>query len=402
MKRVLFIDDDAATLQALRVRLRRMRATWEMEFVSSGAEAIERLERCPFDVIVTDQRMPGMDGATLLQLARTRWPQAVRIVLSGCTEPEETVRLVPLAHQYVSKPCHPTQLENIIERCLALQQLLNQPMLREIVGRMGPIPPAPRALAQLQSAMTSDLSSAGQIAALISQDTAIAAKVLQIVNSGFFRTPRRITSVEQAVTYLGLNIVRSVVISADVFSNLPQGSPRSPVSLAVLQAHASRTAATAAILVTDPALSNDVVLAALTHDIGYWVLSQTCRDELHAAQRLAETESITMDQAERHILGASHCEIGAYLLGIWGFPTPIVEAVAHHHSPERIGHDSFDVVSALCIAHALSEPTEAEAFPAAPIPHSEVSAEFLEAVKAPFGWEEAKRRVASHLHTEGH
>src|SRR6185503_7449487 len=111
---------------------------WEMEFVGSAAEATTRFEQRPFDVIVADQRMPGMDGAALLQTIRTRWPRTVRIVLSGYAEPEEILRLVAIAHQYVSKPCEPEELENIIERCLTLQQLLHQPVLQEVVGRMGP------------------------------------------------------------------------------------------------------------------------------------------------------------------------------------------------------------------------------------------------------------------------
>lgn len=401
MKSVLFVDDDPSMLQALRLRLRRMRNAWEMEFVSSGAEAIARFEQRTFDVIVTDQRMPGLDGVAVLQIIRTRWPRTVRIVLSGYANPEETVRLVALAHQYVSKPCEPAELESIIERCLTLEQLLKQPVLQEVVGRMGPMPSAPRTFAQLQAAMTSELSSVSEIAALVAQDTVVAGKVLQIVNSGFFRIARRITNIEQAVAYLGLNIVRSVVISADVFSKL-QEAPRSAVCLPVIQAHASRCAAVAAMLVADSALSNDVVLAALMHDIGYWVLAHGCRSELYEAQRLAEQESIPMDQAERQVLGASHAEVGAYLLGIWGFPGTIVEAVAHHHTPARIVQERFDTLSALCIAHAFSEPTESAAFPGLALTQSEVSADYLVAVKAPFSWEEAEQRVASHLHMERH
>jgi HD-like signal output (HDOD) protein/ActR/RegA family two-component response regulator len=401
VKSVLFVDDDPAMLQALRLRLRRMRNAWEMEFVGSGPEAIVRLEQRPFDVIVADQRMPGMDGAALLQIARTRWPRTVRIVLSGYAEQDETVRLVALAHQYVNKPCEPAALENIIERCLALQQLLHQPVLREVVGRMGPLPPAPRTFAQLQSAMSSELSSVADIAALVAQDTVIAAKVLQIVNSGFFRTPRRITSIEQAVAYLGLNIVRSVVISADVFAKLPEAPPSS-VSLPVIQAHASRTAAVAGLLVPDAALSSDVVLAALMHDIGYWVLAHGCRAELLQATQLAEKESMPLDQAEREVLGASHAEIGAYLLGIWGFPASIVEAVAYHHAPTRVVHERFDALAALCIAHAFTQPAERDAFGGLTVAHSEISPACLETMQAPFTWEQARERVASLSHMERH
>ncbi|MEJ1960464.1 MAG: response regulator [Gammaproteobacteria bacterium] len=393
MKRILFVDDEPQLLDGLRTRMRRMRGAWEMEFAPSGQDAIARLELNPFDVIVVDQRMPEMDGATLLHVVLTRWPRTVRIVLSGYAELEQTMRLVPVAHQYISKPCDPVRLENAIERCLGLQQLLQRPALREAVGRLGPLPPAPATFAQLQVAMSSETSSVGEIARLVARDTIITAKLLQIVNSGFFRLPRRISSVEQAVSYLGLNTVRNLVVSAEVFAKWPNGGPDSSATLAFLQDHASLTAAAVVRLMPGSPFVSDALLAALLHDIGYWVLIHGCSDELCSARALAVSESIPLDIAEQRVLGASHAEIGAYLLGIWGFPSSIVEAVAHHHSPHGVPQHEFDALAALCIAHALVEPAENGAFPALSVPHSEISADYLETVSAPFSWEEAKGRV---------
>ena len=400
MKRVLFVDDDAPLLSALRSRLRRMRGAWDMEFVSSGQEAIARLEQQPFDVIVTDQRMPAMDGATLLQVVLERWPRTVRIVLSGYAEADQIIRLVPLAHQYVSKPCEPERLENVIIRCLALQELLQQPVLRELVGRMGQLPPAPKTFSQLQRVMTSDSSSVSDVAALVSQDTVLAAKLLQIVNSGFFRVPRRITKIEQAVGYLGLNTVRNLLVSAEVFTAW-RGPPRQDLLLLdTLQTHAIRTAAAVAGLVEDERMANDAQLAALLHDIGYVVLSHGCPRELQEARRVSTQEALPLDEAERRVLGASHAEIGAYLLGIWGFPAPVVEAVANHHAPSRVQSHDFDVLSALCIAHAFTEPTETAAFPGISVRHSEITPEYLSTVNAPFEWDEARERVERKICSE--
>src|SRR4051794_11344215 len=136
MKNILFVDDEQPVLDGLRLRLHRLHTKWSMEFVNSGAQAIEKMQARPYDVIVTDMRMPVMDGGKLLELVSARWPQAIRIVLSGYSELNQTARLVPFAHQYLSKPCQPQQLENVIDRCLLLHELLNQPRLREIVGRI--------------------------------------------------------------------------------------------------------------------------------------------------------------------------------------------------------------------------------------------------------------------------
>jgi DNA-binding NtrC family response regulator len=123
VKRILFVDDESEGLAGLRTRLHRLHAKWEMKFVESDTEAIERMQERPYDVIVTDMRMPGMDGAKLLEIVSERWPQTVRIVLSGYADLQQTVRLVPVAHQYLSKPCQPQQLENVIGAGLDLEKL---------------------------------------------------------------------------------------------------------------------------------------------------------------------------------------------------------------------------------------------------------------------------------------
>lgn len=144
MKRILFVDDEQAALDGLRYRLHRMSSKWQVDCVDNGPRAIEQMQRQPYDVIVTDMRMPGMDGAELLEIVSGRWPQAVRIVLSGYADLKQTIRLVPFAHQYLSKPCEPRQLEQVIDRCLLLHDMLHGSHLRTIVGRIRKLPSLPR------------------------------------------------------------------------------------------------------------------------------------------------------------------------------------------------------------------------------------------------------------------
>jgi DNA-binding NtrC family response regulator len=217
-KRILFVDDDAPVLNGLRVRLHRLRDTWDMQFVESGAQAIQALESRHYDVVVSDMRMPGMDGAELLNIVRERWPDAVRIVLSGYVELQQVARLVPYAHQYYSKPCEAGQLENLIDRCLRLHELLRLAALRAIVGRISKLPALPQVYVRLQRLLASEDTSARDVAELIASDAAVAAKVLQLVNSAFFRLARRVTNIEQAVNHLGFGSIRNLVISAEVFS----------------------------------------------------------------------------------------------------------------------------------------------------------------------------------------
>ncbi len=112
MKSILFVDDERPVLEGLRVLLHGLKSKWTMRFVESGSLALEAMRERPYDVIVTDMRMPEMDGAKLLRRVSEEWPQTIRIVLSGYSEAELATALVPYAHQYLSKPCNPRKLES--------------------------------------------------------------------------------------------------------------------------------------------------------------------------------------------------------------------------------------------------------------------------------------------------
>jgi HD-like signal output (HDOD) protein len=361
VKRILFVDDELQVLEGLRMRLHRMNTKWDMVFVGGGAAAIEKMQERRYDVIVADMHMPEMDGARLLQIVNERWPETIRIILSGSAAQQQTVRLIPLAHQYLSKPCQPQQLENVIDRCLVLHDLLNQPGLRSLVGRIRALPTPPRIYTALQGIVTDENVTLAQVARLVTADSALAARVLQIVNSAFFRLARRISSVEQAVGYLGFQAIRNLAMSVEIFSRWPGGTCAG-IDLEKLQEHVHAVTAAASSLVYKTPIADDTLLAGLLHDIGYWVLVQECPQDLIRAMQMAASEAIPLYQAETAVIGASHAEIGAYLLGIWGLPHPVVEAVAHHHQPERVTQIEFDVLSALVKAHSLVASGDAAAF----------------------------------------
>ncbi len=141
-------------------------------------------------------------------------------------------------------------------------------------------------------------------------------------------------------------------------------------------------------------IADDTLLAGLLHDIGYWVLAHECPADLNKALELGEGTGIPLHEAEGQILGASHAEVGAYLLGIWGFPYPIIEAVAHHHQPRRVVQTRFDVLAALVIADELVPMHDGHAAGMQQAPEARVDAKYLQAIDAPFDLNEAKRRVA--------
>ena len=187
MRDILFVDDERDLLDSLRARLYKHRHDWNMKFVSSGDEAIAALEQQGYDLVVSDVRMPGMDGGQLLTVVKQRWPNAMRIIVSGYSDPVQAVRLTSLAHQYVAKPCDGRELENIIERCFHLRDLLGQEPLRKVVGSIGKLPAMPKTYGLLQAALAQPSVTAAEIGDIVNADAAIASKVLQITNSAFFR-----------------------------------------------------------------------------------------------------------------------------------------------------------------------------------------------------------------------
>jgi HD-like signal output (HDOD) protein/ActR/RegA family two-component response regulator len=393
MRSILFVDDEKFVLDGLRTRLHRLHNKWKMEFVASGALALEHMQDRPSDVIVTDAQMPSMNGAKLLETVSGRWPQTIRIVLSGSTELAQTTLMIPFAHQYLSKPCEPQQLENVIDRCLLLHELLNQPHLRAIVGRIRSLPSLPTVYVALQSIVKDESVTLSDVAKIISADSALAARVLQMVNSAFFRHSRRISNIEAAVSYLGFQTIRNLSTSIQIFSRW-QGCSCAGLNLDELQTHALAVAAAVRSLTVKTPICDDAMLAGLLHDIGYWILAQECPEDLGKAVSLAASENIPLYAAETRLIGASHAEIGAYLLGIWGLPYPVVEAVAHHHQPERITQSSFDVLGAVVLAHSLTPADDASAFGSRTPADPKVDENYLVSVKAPFDWNEAVERVA--------
>lgn len=395
MTRILFADDEPPVLDGLRTRLRRQSARWQMVFVENGQRAVTELERDPFDVIVTDMRMPGMDGAELLQIASERWPQTVRIVLSGYAEPEQALRLVPVAHQYLSKPCDAQRLVSAIDRCLELRNLLPSLELRALVGRVRTLPVVPRIHVPLCAAASAENINIGDVAELVATDPITAAKTLQLANSAFFRLARPLISIDQAVRYLGATAIRTLVGSAPVFAPWPERGPVSFVNFDELRMHSHAIATAARALAGPGPMSDEAELAGLLHDIGYWLLAQECPTRLATAIQLARNERIPLSEAETRVFGASHAQMGAYLLGIWGLPSAVVHAVAHHHTPEEALESNFDPLAAVAVAHALLPTDDTSAFGTGLVPDPKLDRSRFASLDAPFDWTQAEQRVSA-------
>ncbi|MDQ1656252.1 MAG: hypothetical protein QOD41_1335 [Cryptosporangiaceae bacterium] len=352
--RILFVDDEAAVLAGLRRMLRRKRDSWDVSFAAGGEEALGILRSEPCDVLVSDFRMPGMDGGALLQFAREHYPRTARMILSGHTEEADLLRVVLLAHQFVHKPCDEGELISAIERVLGLRSTLgNEDVRREIAG-IESLPSPPSTLRELFSALDSPDASARSVARVIEQDPAAAAKVLQVVNSSWSAVSRRISDIGQAVALLGLRNVRALVLMHDLVHSFGMKEPVSADWVESLTVHSVHCSRLARRLAGDVPWAEDAFAAGLLLDVGQLVLA-SCRPGAFA-RHLADWSGGDgpLSPIEIATFGADHAAVGAYLLGLWGLPLPVIEAVASHTRATGVTRPA-DVVSTAVMAHSIVE-----------------------------------------------
>ncbi len=336
--RILFVDDEPAILQSMRRSLRGQREVWDMHFAEGAEAGLKVLAEAKrsgqsIDVVVSDMRMPGMDGAALLREVQAKFPGAIRFVLSGYSEQEMTVKLVNTAHQYLSKPCDPATLIAALHRALHLRQNLRSPALQTLVTKLSVLPSPPTLYQKLTSQLTNPNATLDDVAATVEEDPAMAGKILQLVNSSFFGYAAPVNSLRQAVGLLGLSLLHALVLSIHLFEQAKRPHP----ATIGLQAHSFRVAKLAQTIMQDlddrPCATAAAYTAGLLHDLGKLVLSLGMPDTYSAVMRESRNVDEPLHELEQAAIGASHAQVGAYLLGLWNLPQPIVEAVAFHHRP---------------------------------------------------------------------
>jgi HD-like signal output (HDOD) protein/CheY-like chemotaxis protein len=357
MKTLLFVDDEPRVLQGLERQLRGLRDEWDMHFAQSGAKALEFMAMQPVDVIISDMLMPGMDGAQLLSEVVKRHPQTTRIVLSGHADRESVLRLVGPAHQYLSKPCDAEELRAAISRAAALSALLSNDRLKRLTAEIKTLPSLPMLHQRLTSEFRKDEPSLERVGEIVSQDIGMTTKILQLVNSAFFGLSQSISNPTEAVAYLGLTTIRSMVLSLQVFSQFDQRKIKG-FSIEALAQHGWRTGIFARRIAqiehSELKVGDQCFLAGLLHDVGRLILASNLPEGYERAWQVAQEPGKSLLETESAEFGATHAEVGAYLLGLWGLPNPVVEAVAFHHRPNDCPHSGFAPVIAVHVANRLA------------------------------------------------
>ena len=305
-QRVIFVDDEPNLLAGLRRMLRAKSQDWDMHFAPGGHEALDMMAEQEFDVVISDMRMPSMDGAQLLAAVRAGHPRTARIVLSGHADRDMIIASVGPTQQYLAKPCEVDLLVSVVERVLALRELIGDQRLQELLGGIDSLPKPPHVYREMMALATDPDCALADIVIVIERDLTTSAEVLRLVNSAFFGLPTRVDTVGRAVSLLGLETIQALAVSGAVFR--AESSP--PPGL-------------------DPlAMAGDAFLAGMLHQIALPVLATNQPEAWQQIVAAGVRDPVQLDALEVERFGCSVTQASAYLLGTWGFSEAVVEAVA--------------------------------------------------------------------------
>lgn len=353
---ILFVDDVKDVLHGLRRMLRPMRKKWDVHFANSGKEALAMLEKQPVNIIVSDMRMPGMDGAELLAAVKKKWPDTIRFILSGHSEWEKISHAMDSMHQFIAKPCKADDLVATLTQALVIQELFSNDDLKKLVTNLDSLPSLPSLYLELITELKNEDASMVKIGEIISKDAGMVSKILQLVNSAFFGIPREITNITQAINFLGLDTIKSLALSLHIFNQMDT-SNIDPSFTSFLWNHALSVSTLSKVIAkmqkVDTKIVDNAYLSGLLHDSGKLILLSNRPQEYKKAIQMSQESGEPMHVVEKQMFGVTHAELAAYVFGLWGMPNSTIEAILYHHSPMDNQNKTFTALTAVHMADSL-------------------------------------------------
>lgn len=344
--KVIFVDDEQMILNGLKRVF--FKTGWDVVYATSGTQALEVLQGFSADIIVSDMRMPGMNGAELLEKVSELYPSTVRIVLSGHADVELSVRASYVAHQWFSKPCDPETLKNELEHINKVRGDMPYGEIQKLVGRVTSLPSLPKIFIKIKSALRDNTITMKDISLLISEDPSLSAKVLQVANSSFFVTGAKVATNEDAIIRLGVDVVCNIVAVAEIYSKFDDAS--SEYYEEILQ-RSLKTAKLASSIV-EKSLRDTTMLASLLHNIGELILCQIAPDkmETYLKKRIVGADNSELEQS---LFQVDSIQIASYLLHLWHFPYSLIEYIVIQNKLEKLISNEFGCAVAIYISKTI-------------------------------------------------
>jgi DNA-binding NarL/FixJ family response regulator len=354
---VLFVDDEPNVLEGLRRLLHAMRKKWDMRFAASGAAALATLAENPAEIVVSDMRMPEMNGARLFSEIENRYPRTARILLTGQSDYEATLRLVGPSQVFLSKPCDGKQLTRAVSQAVGLRNYLMRPELHKVAQGLNWDRQLLPTYFRIRDELLQEKPSSRTIAALIAGNRELERAFLHLADIVYLHG-RRVVHPYQAILYLKPDVFRPTIVAATILS-LINGCEESQLLLDRLTTEATMVAdicmRIGKIHNLGAEICSQAFLAGLLHNTGAAILA--CNALPSVSDFMRERFSMPPEaraRAERQICGVSFAEVGGYLLAEWGLPDALVEAVTYQQQPKLCADPHSPVLSILHVAMWLA------------------------------------------------
>jgi len=338
MKKILFVDDEPSVLKSLKRVF--IDSEYETNFADCGDKALSIMADELPDMIVTDMKMPQMDGYKLLKTVEKRYPSVIRIVLSGYSEKNEIVNTIydETARAYLTKPWNNKEFINRIGHFFSIHDTICDNNLVETIDRIGKLPVLPEIYTQIIALVKSG-ADIGEIARCIEKEPVYVAKLLSVVNSSYYGV--NIGTVKQAISYLGLETTEKVILCIEIFDNEKYASDQLKF-ISSIWVHSNAVDNVFSRIyeeIYNRPIPESIGACGLLHDIGYLLIPVYYQKQFSEIAAKFDKINIVTTENENIIYGTDHAKLGAYLLNWWNLPESLVEICLFHHNPldNRVG-----------------------------------------------------------------
>jgi HD-like signal output (HDOD) protein len=370
-------------IERVQPMLTEISTAWQCVFAPESGFVLTMLKELPFDAVVADLRGLGLSTAELFEKIAVKHPRTLRFALGDFADREAVANSIGAPYQFVSRPWKLAELIRIVERSLSLDAWLANDKLRSFAPRLGQLPHLSTTYFQVVKTAESPNATVDSVAEVIAHDPALTARLLQTANSAVCGRSEKVTTPAGAVSVLGMDTVKSLVLCLQLFTPPPAGNKTLPLEALwrLSFATAQRSRQIALLQTGDSGLASDAFTAGLLHRIGQVVLVTNLPEEYETVLASIAIGDRSLQEAEKAHLGVTSDQVSAYLLGLWGMPLPLVETAALWRKPSASDAREFSVLAAVHIAAAVAFEEHA---PLLGLPQPNLDRTYLEALDLPW------------------
>ena len=390
--RIMFVDDELSVIKSLKRTFRKYSKQWKMFFFTNPLEAFESLKENPVDVIITDMKMPEETGFTLLSKVKANYPGTIRIILTGYADKKLIYSSFEIAHQLLIKPISAESIISVVNQINKINSYIQDKELQKVVNNLSYLPPLPEIYVKLTNKIKDPESSLKDLAKIISLDPSLSADILKMVNSAYFGLSHKVFKISQAINFMGIDLIKDIILTSSIFKNL-HGTQTQILWIKKIYKHSSNVLKYAMEICKqieiDDIDKNYIFIAAMFHDLGKIIMIMNLGNQYETLLNSFEKEkNINIEELELKKISITHSQVGAYILGLWGFSTKVIQTILFHHKPELSDSTHDCLLASIYLANYIDNYKNS-------ISQPEINKNYLKSVMGNIDFEELIEKIGS-------